>query len=508
MVIALDCSASALENDYRPSRLEATSSAVQKFIVDYYDQNPISQLAIILSRDRTAEKCSDLSGNARSHVDHLRRVHHAHDLASLESCILLAMKMLRHIPNYGHKELLIVFNSLSSCDAGDIFQTVQKAKNAKLRISVIATSAEVFICRQIAELTGGTFSVAMDGLHLAELLQKHTVPPADLLSVQDSQASIQTEFIRMGFPRLSFSDHRLLGYEGKHLGRFAVGYHCPRCYTRASDIPTKCAVCQLQLNSSSHIARSFHHLFPVPAYIEYQVKYMPRTTLLSKFLSVKQESGGIAVKTEPGERDAPGSFFQPLPTDLFVAERVAVVLETYYTDDEEEEEKEKETEKEDGSADQETKDPLASNTNPSSDPSEQIEASKKRRRTQPEHDTVRSAYVVLCSPSALASQDPAAKSLTSSSSSSVRSVTNEDMEVSLGSNQCHGCASALHSAATQISSHTKQQQQQQRDKGEDINSVVSLDKIVFQCPRCHHLFCIDCDIFIHDVLHNCPGCPL
>ncbi|ENN70741.1 hypothetical protein YQE_12531, partial [Dendroctonus ponderosae] len=32
------------------------------------------------------------------------------------------------------------------------------------------------------------------------------------------------------------------------------------------------------------------------------------------------------------------------------------------------------------------------------------------------------------------------------------------------------------------------------------------DKQVYQCPTCKRMFCIDCDIFIHDTLHTCPGC--
>lgn len=28
----------------------------------------------------------------------------------------------------------------------------------------------------------------------------------------------------------------------------------------------------------------------------------------------------------------------------------------------------------------------------------------------------------------------------------------------------------------------------------------------YSCPRCHNQFCVDCDIFVHEVLHNCPGC--
>jgi transcription initiation factor TFIIH subunit 2 len=28
----------------------------------------------------------------------------------------------------------------------------------------------------------------------------------------------------------------------------------------------------------------------------------------------------------------------------------------------------------------------------------------------------------------------------------------------------------------------------------------------FVCPSCHNHFCIECDLFCHEVLHNCPGC--
>jgi transcription initiation factor TFIIH subunit 2 len=28
----------------------------------------------------------------------------------------------------------------------------------------------------------------------------------------------------------------------------------------------------------------------------------------------------------------------------------------------------------------------------------------------------------------------------------------------------------------------------------------------FECPACRRQFCIDCDLFAHEVVHNCPGC--
>ena len=28
----------------------------------------------------------------------------------------------------------------------------------------------------------------------------------------------------------------------------------------------------------------------------------------------------------------------------------------------------------------------------------------------------------------------------------------------------------------------------------------------YECTTCGSFFCIDCDVFAHEVVHNCPGC--
>lgn len=50
--------------------------------------------------------------------------------------------------------------------------------------------------------------------------------------------------------------------------------------------------------------------------------------------------------------------------------------------------------------------------------------------------------------------------------------------------ECHGCSMDLTSA----------------DQGDQEPGVV------LQCPKCKHLYCFDCDVYIHESLHNCPGC--
>ena len=181
-----------------------------------------------------------------------------------QNTLKVAMYILRYVPEYGHKELLVVYNSLSTCDPGNVFETIKECKENKLRVSIICLAAEVYICKKITEETGGSFAVAIDATHLHRLLMKHTTPPPDL----KNQAHAYADLIYMGFPRKIFETHVSYCFEGRRASLSSTSYVCPRCSAKTTDIPAVCGVCSLQLNSSSHIARSHHHLFPVPNFEE------------------------------------------------------------------------------------------------------------------------------------------------------------------------------------------------------------------------------------------------
>lgn len=66
--------------------------------------------------------------------------------------------------------------SLTSCDPGDIFETINECKKLKLRTSIIGLAAEVYICRTICQETEGFYAVILDELHLHDLLQKVAFP--------------------------------------------------------------------------------------------------------------------------------------------------------------------------------------------------------------------------------------------------------------------------------------------------------------------------------------------
>ena len=49
------------------------------------------------------------------------------------------------------------------------------------------------------------------------------------------------------------------------------GFFCPRCLAKHCELPTECRVCGLHLVTAPHIARSYHHLFPVKPFSETEV---------------------------------------------------------------------------------------------------------------------------------------------------------------------------------------------------------------------------------------------
>lgn len=60
----------------------------------------------------------------------------------------------RHMPAHSSREVVIIMGSLTTCDPTDINETIEEAKKLGLRCSVIGLAAEVYVCRQLTQITG------------------------------------------------------------------------------------------------------------------------------------------------------------------------------------------------------------------------------------------------------------------------------------------------------------------------------------------------------------------
>lgn len=87
------------EKDLRPTRYLLMIRYAQEFVVEFFEQNPISQLGILGMRDGLAVRISDLSGNPTEHISALQRLR-AQDpkgLPSLQNGLEMARGALLYV---------------------------------------------------------------------------------------------------------------------------------------------------------------------------------------------------------------------------------------------------------------------------------------------------------------------------------------------------------------------------------------------------------------------------
>jgi transcription initiation factor TFIIH subunit 2 len=261
-ILVIDTSAAMDATDLKPSRIDAVCAACGEYVREYFDQNPISQLAVITTRDSVAKRLSNLSSNASQHIGAIEEALRLgpYGDASLQNAVDLARAMLAPIPSYGTREVLIAYGAISTCDPTNIHDSIAALAPAKIRCSAVGLGAELHILRVLADRSGGTYHVALNEDHFAELLGTHVIPPPTTAS--RAPASL----IRMGFPVLKRLGSAQPFWNNTDVKR-RVGYQCPRCAAWLSEMPCECVLCGLTLVSSPHLARSYHHLFPVPKFI-------------------------------------------------------------------------------------------------------------------------------------------------------------------------------------------------------------------------------------------------
>ena len=151
---------------------------LEKFVYSYFDQNPISQLGLIITRNKTAEKICDLVGNPKKFLDKLHTLKDklCQTEPSVQNSLELCMATFRHIRSHSSRECLLILGSLNTCDPGDILSTIAECKRLRIRASIIGLSAEVHICRKICTELEGIYSVILDETHLNDLFQKVAFP--------------------------------------------------------------------------------------------------------------------------------------------------------------------------------------------------------------------------------------------------------------------------------------------------------------------------------------------
>lgn len=195
LFIVIDCSEAMSMPDLKPTRLLCTVKLLEIFIDEFFDQNPISQIGIIVMKGKRAEKLSELTGSSRKHIKAIQMLHKIPLTGepSIQNGLDLALQTLKMIPSHASREILVIMGSLTTCDPSDILGTIETLKKEGVRSSIISLSAEIRICRHLAQETGGIYGAVLDDAHFKDQLIQHVDPPPAAQTQENS-------LIKMGFP--------------------------------------------------------------------------------------------------------------------------------------------------------------------------------------------------------------------------------------------------------------------------------------------------------------------
>lgn len=277
LLLILDFGESAADPDMPPSRARCMASTAVQFMIECSRQNPLCQIGVLVMRDGLVERRlglttmnTDSSTKTPTLLPEWLKDVEARGETSLQNALSVAHGLLLHVPAHGTREVIILQSSLSSCDPSDIFGTIEQLRRDRIRVSIVSVSAQVRVSERIAKETGGTYAVALDPDHFKALLFEEHIRPPPITSTTGSsgQAAPPTSYlVPMGFPKsLGLRDHNLCACHARV--HEAGGFECPQCKGKVCQIPIDCPQCGLTLISAPHLARTYHHLFPLGPFSE------------------------------------------------------------------------------------------------------------------------------------------------------------------------------------------------------------------------------------------------
>ncbi|GAO16268.1 uncharacterized protein UV8b_08213 [Ustilaginoidea virens] len=312
LMLVLDMSFAMADKDLLPTRYRLTVSYAVAFVREFFEQNPISQLGIVGMRDGVAVRISDMGGNPAEQIERLRAVEGQEPQGnpSLQNALEMCRGALFHAPSHGTREVVIIYGALLSSDPGDIHETIASLVADRIRVSVVGLSAQVAVCAELCARTNAgdesQYGVAMDEVHLRDLVLAKTTPPATR-AAERSAASL----LMMGFPSRTLAPGGAISLCACHSRPIREGYACTRCSARVCRLPAECPACGLTLILSTHLARSYHHLFPLRNWAEVPWQQASRSAAcfacLAAFPGPPPKNGAGAGQQDGGKRAKPAN---------------------------------------------------------------------------------------------------------------------------------------------------------------------------------------------------------
>ncbi|KAL9097896.1 MAG: hypothetical protein Q9165_000222 [Trypethelium subeluteriae] len=240
LILVLDLSEAMAEKDFKPNRYTFVLRSTLSYIREFFEQNPISQLALVGMKDGLAKPISDLSGNPNLHLSAVRALMQKEGQGnpSLQNALEMSCAMLQGAPSHGTREVVIVLGALLTNDPGDIYTTIRRCAKERLRVGIVGLAARLHICGEIVSRTNGGddsgYGVAVDEFGLKDLLMATTTPP-EIRGEGMQGPSALASLLKMGFPNRIAEEVPISWQRAEEVG----SVECRGCLSKFPEIPTK-----------------------------------------------------------------------------------------------------------------------------------------------------------------------------------------------------------------------------------------------------------------------------
>lgn len=271
--LVIEFSQIMLERDYPPNTIHNVLSKCIGFVEEFFELNPMSNIAVSLLKDRKCHLLINFTNNPKDITCEFERLMKKNSVGddkfaedfnkdadasgsqdipsgviSVANALAATVELMRDQPLYFAKEALLLLGSANTRDPHNLFEYVESTSSAKVVVNVLSTSGATYAFQQICHKTKGRFDVALNEHDFKLKLMRYTSPVERL-----SDKVINTMFV-VSFPRLVFHEGPVVCSNTNKFIKLA--YECMRCNAFNSDMPCLCGVCRTPLISSMQIARS------------------------------------------------------------------------------------------------------------------------------------------------------------------------------------------------------------------------------------------------------------
>lgn len=126
------------------------------------------------------------------------------DFPSLYESLSQTVNELQYVPDFGYKDIILIWNCLTIYDNDNIFDMINKVKNSvffnilqNIRCSIYSLSCELYVLKVLSQESNGEIHICIDQNNFEELLLKFNRPS---YVVNDNKNKIPP-LIYMGFPK-------------------------------------------------------------------------------------------------------------------------------------------------------------------------------------------------------------------------------------------------------------------------------------------------------------------